>query len=123
MPEAFVGIEELAQGVPGHWYINFMAVLPEGRGTPNAEGLDFYDRLVDGMLERIGLQGMVAVLTASACVVGIAATLSGKLPAPRGPVGTIITGRNLDMAIFTKILTGQDIALGHHVLKGKAYAA
>ncbi|MGR3486312.1 MAG: GH1 family beta-glucosidase [Paracoccaceae bacterium] len=27
-------------------------VLPEGRGTPNAEGLDFYDRLVDGMLER-----------------------------------------------------------------------
>ena len=27
-------------------------VLPEGRGTPNPEGLDFYDRLVDGMLER-----------------------------------------------------------------------
>lgn len=27
-------------------------VLPEGRGTPNPEGLDFYDRLVDAMLER-----------------------------------------------------------------------
>ena len=27
-------------------------VLPEGRGTPNAEGLDFYERLVDGLLER-----------------------------------------------------------------------
>jgi len=27
-------------------------VLPEGRGAVNAEGLDFYDRLVDGMLER-----------------------------------------------------------------------
>jgi beta-glucosidase len=27
-------------------------VLPEGRGTPNPEGLDFYDRLVDGMLAR-----------------------------------------------------------------------
>jgi beta-glucosidase len=27
-------------------------VLPEGRGTPNAEGLDFYDRLVDGLLAR-----------------------------------------------------------------------
>lgn len=27
-------------------------VLPEGRGTPNAEGLDFYDRLTDAMLER-----------------------------------------------------------------------
>ena len=27
-------------------------VLPEGRGTVNEAGLDFYDRLVDGMLER-----------------------------------------------------------------------
>ncbi len=27
-------------------------VLPEGRGTPNPQGLDFYDRLVDGLLER-----------------------------------------------------------------------
>ncbi len=27
-------------------------VLPEGRGAVNTEGLDFYDRLVDGMLER-----------------------------------------------------------------------
>lgn len=27
-------------------------VLPEGRGTPNQEGLDFYDRLTDAMLER-----------------------------------------------------------------------
>jgi beta-glucosidase len=27
-------------------------VLPDGRGTPNQAGLDFYDRLVDGMLER-----------------------------------------------------------------------
>ena len=27
-------------------------VLPEGRGAPNPEGLDYYDRLVDGLLER-----------------------------------------------------------------------
>lgn len=27
-------------------------VIPEGRGAVNAEGLDFYDRLVDGMLAR-----------------------------------------------------------------------
>jgi len=27
-------------------------VMPEGRGAPNAEGLDFYDRLTDAMLER-----------------------------------------------------------------------
>ncbi len=31
VPEAFVGIEELAQLAPGHWYINFMAAVPDGR--------------------------------------------------------------------------------------------
>ncbi len=31
VPAAFVGIEELANLVPGHWYINFMAAVPEGR--------------------------------------------------------------------------------------------
>ncbi|WP_300055351.1 GH1 family beta-glucosidase [uncultured Roseobacter sp.] len=35
-------------------------VLPEGRGTPNQEGLDFYDRLVDGLLAR-GLNPMVTL--------------------------------------------------------------
>ncbi|MEM0946020.1 MAG: GH1 family beta-glucosidase [Pseudomonadota bacterium] len=35
-------------------------VLPEGRGAPNAEGLDFYDRLVDGMLDR-GLKPSVTL--------------------------------------------------------------
>ena len=31
---------------------NWSRVLPEGKGQVNAEGLDFYDRLVDAMLER-----------------------------------------------------------------------
>lgn len=35
-------------------------VLPEGRGTVNDEGLDFYDRLVDGLLAR-GLNPMVTL--------------------------------------------------------------
>ena len=35
-------------------------VLPEGRGTPNPEGLDFYDQLVDGLLAR-GLNPMVTL--------------------------------------------------------------
>ncbi|MDU8928730.1 GNAT family N-acetyltransferase [Alisedimentitalea sp. MJ-SS2] len=30
-PEVFVGVEELAQLVPGYWYINVMATIPEGR--------------------------------------------------------------------------------------------
>ncbi|MFV1493371.1 GH1 family beta-glucosidase [Phaeobacter sp. JH18-32] len=35
-------------------------VLPEGRGTPNPDGLDFYDRLTDAMLER-GLKPCVTL--------------------------------------------------------------
>ncbi|MCV3273990.1 GH1 family beta-glucosidase [Roseobacter sinensis] len=35
-------------------------VLPEGRGPVNEEGLDFYDRLVDGLLAR-GLNPMVTL--------------------------------------------------------------
>ncbi len=35
--------------------ISWARVLPEGAGAPNPEALDFYDRLVDGMLAR-GLQ-------------------------------------------------------------------
>ncbi len=35
--------------------ISWPRILPEGRGTRNDAGLDFYDRLVDGMLDR-GLQ-------------------------------------------------------------------
>ncbi|MFV0358221.1 GH1 family beta-glucosidase [Tropicimonas sp.] len=35
-------------------------VLPEGRGTVNEEGLDFYERLVDGMLER-GIKPMITL--------------------------------------------------------------
>lgn len=31
---------------------NWSRVLPEGKGQVNAKGLDFYDRLVDAMLER-----------------------------------------------------------------------
>ena len=35
-------------------------VLPEGRGAVNQDGLDFYDRLVDGLLAR-GLNPMVTL--------------------------------------------------------------
>lgn len=61
------------------------------------------------------------IVAEGACVVGIAATLAGKLPSPQGPVGTIITGRNLDMQMFHKIMGGEDIALGDMNLKGKRY--
>ena len=35
-------------------------ILPEGRGTPNKEGLDYYDRLADALLER-GLKPCVTL--------------------------------------------------------------
>ena len=48
-------------------------ILPEGAGTPNAAGLDFYDRLVDGILER----GMKPFLT----------LYHWELPAPLADIG------------------------------------
>ncbi len=32
VPDAFVAIEELANLVPGYWYINVVAMMPEARG-------------------------------------------------------------------------------------------
>src|ERR1044072_1996494 len=32
--------------------ISFARILPEGSDHPNAAGLDFYERLIDGLLER-----------------------------------------------------------------------
>ena len=69
-------------------------VLPEGRGTPNTAGLDFYDRLVDGMLER-GIKP--------------AATLyHWELPSPLADLGG---WRNRDIAgwfaDFTEVIMGR----------------
>ncbi|QFT79727.1 L-threonine dehydratase catabolic TdcB [Roseovarius sp. THAF27] len=61
------------------------------------------------------------IVAEGACVVGIAALLSGKLAALPGPIGTIITGRNLDMGMFHRIMAGEDIRLGDTMVKGRAY--
>lgn len=58
-----------------------------------------------------------------ASVVGIAALLQGKLPAFNGPVGTIVTGRNVDMRVFTDVVTGRDVDLDGLLLKGYPHAA
>lgn len=63
------------------------------------------------------------IVAEGACVVGIAAMLAGKLPRPAGPVASIITGRNLDMQMFLKIMAGDDIELGDRTLMGKRYGA
>lgn len=58
-----------------------------------------------------------------ACVVGIAALQASRLPAAKGAITTIITGRNVDMAVFHRIMAGEAVQLGDMTLKGRAYAA
>ncbi|WP_217693538.1 hydroxyectoine utilization dehydratase EutB [Rhodovulum sp. ES.010] len=63
------------------------------------------------------------LIAEGACVVGIAALQAGKVRVGPGPVATILTGRNLDMALFTRMVTGQDVALGDYTVKGRPYGA
>lgn len=58
-----------------------------------------------------------------ASVVGLAAVQSGKLGRPPGPIATIITGRNVDMGVFTDIISGRDVMLGERLVKGSPYGA
>ena len=60
------------------------------------------------------------IVAEGACVVGLAAVLTGKV-ALSGPAATIVTGRNLDMKMFTRVVTGQDIQLGDVTVKGVPY--
>jgi threonine dehydratase len=60
------------------------------------------------------------IVAEGACVVGMAALLSGKVAA-RGPTATIVTGRNVDMQVFTRVVTGEDIRLGDRIVKGHRY--
>jgi threonine dehydratase len=62
------------------------------------------------------------IVAEGASVVGLAAVLSGKVKAS-GPVGTIVTGRNLDMGIFNRIMAGEDVLIGDLLVKGRRYGA
>jgi threonine dehydratase len=61
------------------------------------------------------------IVAEGACVVGIAAIKSGKIPGLSGPTATVITGRNLDMDMFTRIISGQDVLLGDYEIRGTPY--
>lgn len=63
------------------------------------------------------------IVAEGASVVGLAATLAGKLPQAEGPVATIVTGRNLDMHIFNTIMAGSDVTIADLTIKGKHYGA
>lgn len=62
------------------------------------------------------------LIAEGASVVGLAALLAGRVRAD-GVIGTPITGRNLDMGQFTRVVTGADVVLGDMVVEGRAYAA
>lgn len=62
------------------------------------------------------------LIAEGACVVGIAAVQTGKVELT-GPTGTILTGRNLAMDLFTRVVTGQDVTLGDTTIPGSPYAA
>jgi threonine dehydratase len=47
----------------------------------------------------------------------------GQGDAYAGADATVITGRNLDMEMFTRVVAGQDIRLGDMTVKGRPYAA
>lgn len=61
------------------------------------------------------------IIAEGACVVGLAAVMAGKIKGDGRKAATVITGRNVDMQMFTRIANGQDILLGDLRLKGKAY--
>jgi len=63
------------------------------------------------------------IVAEGACVVGIAALQSGKVAPSEGPIATIITGRNVDMAMFTRVVTGESVTLGEYEIKGRPYDA
>ena len=63
------------------------------------------------------------IIAEGASVVGLAAMISGKFVPSRGSVATVVTGRNVDMAMFTQIMNGGDIVLGDKVVMGRPYGA
>ncbi|MFN3614479.1 MAG: hydroxyectoine utilization dehydratase EutB [Rubrimonas sp.] len=56
-----------------------------------------------------------------AAVVGLAAVLAGRVKAAGGAMATIITGRNPDMNVFTRIVAGEDVTLSDLTIKGRRH--
>ena len=61
------------------------------------------------------------IVAEGSCVVGIAAMLAKKIPDIQGPIATVITGRNVNMSMYTDIINGRDIELGGRIIRGSAY--
>lgn len=62
------------------------------------------------------------IVCEGASAVGAAALMAGKLGRVRGPVASVVTGRNVDMRVFTDIVNGRDVQLGDYIVKGAPHA-
>lgn len=106
--------------------------LGGGIGLDNRHSFELCRRLLDNVVqvseEEIyrALQTLYyedRLVAEGGCVVGIAALQAGRLPASAGPVATIVTGRNIDMALHADIMAGRPVTLGDLTLPGEPYAA
>lgn len=106
--------------------------LGGGIGLENQLSFDLCKSLLDDVVlvteDEIyrGLQTLYfedSHIAEGASVVGIAALLADKLPALKGPVATIITGRNVDMTQFTDVISGHPVQLGDTIVQGRSYDA
>ena len=61
------------------------------------------------------------IIAEGSCVVGIAALLTKKIANITGPIATVITGRNVNMSMYTDIINGRDIEIGNCIIKGQRY--
>lgn len=62
------------------------------------------------------------LVTEGAAATPLAAVLAGRL-VPRGPTALILTGRNVDVDQFTRVATGQPVALGPLTVEAPSDAA
>src|SRR5690606_2956730 len=63
------------------------------------------------------------IVCEGASAVGAAALMARKLGKVRGPVVSIVSGRNVDMMVFNDIANGRDVRLGDYLVKGAPHAA
>jgi threonine dehydratase len=63
------------------------------------------------------------IVCEGAGAVGAAALMAGRLPGLKGPVASIVTGRNTDMAVFTDIMNGRPVVVGDYRIEGRRHAA
>ncbi len=61
------------------------------------------------------------LVTEGAAATPLAAVLAGRFM-PQGPTALILTGRNVDMDQFTRVVTGQPVTLGTLTLEGRPHA-